>query len=813
MGLYHDGRSTPSEGYYRGHGSGETGWAPIMGVGYYKPLAQWSKGEYAGANNQEDDLAKIAAKLDYRTDDHGDGADADATALAPDADLRIAATGVVGSRGDVDAFSFVTGAGDVELSLAVFQVGDGKANLDAQLTLVDASGTVVAAANPSDSLGASIATSVAAGEYLLLVEGVGKGAVSGTGYSDYGSLGQYALTGQLVESTASNRPPVAVDDDGRLAEDSSVVLDVLANDGDPDGDALTLVAVGTPDHGAATISGGKLAYTPDADFFGTDSFTYLVGDGDLTDSGTVTVTVTPVNDDPAAATDYAGVPAGGSVLIDVLANDGDVDGDPLSLVRVGPATGGVAAVQGDRVRFTADAGFEGTAGFTYTVADGAGGTDVGDVFVTVTAPRQVAFGESGAVTFAQGGADRWYGVSFGRRFLDPVVVMGPPGYRGADPSTMRVRNVTGDGFEFQLDEWDYKDGRHTTETVGWLAVERGTHTLADGTRLVAGSASVGTGFGALDFPVGIGGAGFAATPTVLATVAGGNDAGAVTVRLRDVGRDGFQARIQEQEAADGVHAAETVGYVALAAPTSSGTGVGGGAGGGGRLPAVGYEIGRTGDRVTHADTTTQFARDFASAPVFLANMQTTDGGDAAALRHRSLSADAATYFVEEEKSRDSEIRHTTEVVGFLALDAGLLFKPADGSGGGGSGGGPVGRFAQIAPPASATVAAFVTPPADAPVAPPPTTGTPSAAAVAPATVAGVGSVEPAATPVPVGLRSVAFPRPERPANRLEPARPVDADAGSDRIADAPTTTAAVDSASRGVRLDQADAALADWDLF
>ncbi|MEO7319101.1 MAG: M12 family metallo-peptidase, partial [Chthoniobacteraceae bacterium] len=59
LGLSHDGRVTPAEGYYGGHGSGETGWAPIMGVGYYQNLAQWSKGEYTSANNTEDDLSII----------------------------------------------------------------------------------------------------------------------------------------------------------------------------------------------------------------------------------------------------------------------------------------------------------------------------------------------------------------------------------------------------------------------------------------------------------------------------------------------------------------------------------------------------------------------------------------------------------------------------------------------------------------------------------------------------------------------------------------------------------------------------------
>ena len=62
LGLNHDGRISPPEDYYEGHGSGPTGWAPQMGVGYYQSLVQWSKGEYRSANNTEDDLAIISTR-------------------------------------------------------------------------------------------------------------------------------------------------------------------------------------------------------------------------------------------------------------------------------------------------------------------------------------------------------------------------------------------------------------------------------------------------------------------------------------------------------------------------------------------------------------------------------------------------------------------------------------------------------------------------------------------------------------------------------------------------------------------------------
>ena len=69
LSLSHDG--TPTSAYYGGHGSEETSWGPLMGTGYNRNVSQWSKGEYSGANNQEDDIQLIGSRLLMRGDDHG----------------------------------------------------------------------------------------------------------------------------------------------------------------------------------------------------------------------------------------------------------------------------------------------------------------------------------------------------------------------------------------------------------------------------------------------------------------------------------------------------------------------------------------------------------------------------------------------------------------------------------------------------------------------------------------------------------------------------------------------------------------------
>ena len=201
LGLYHDGRTSPSEGYYSGHGSGETGWAPIMGVGYYQNLTQWSKGQYLSANNTEDDLAIITSQngFGYKVDDTGSTLGT-ANPLTVSG-TAVSANGIIERNSDVDFFSFTTGAGVISLAIAP----SGRSpNLDILAELYNAAGTLVATSNPTDLLAASISATVSAGTYYLKVDGVGKGDPLGTGYTDYGSLGQYAITGTII---SGNAPP------------------------------------------------------------------------------------------------------------------------------------------------------------------------------------------------------------------------------------------------------------------------------------------------------------------------------------------------------------------------------------------------------------------------------------------------------------------------------------------------------------------------------------------------------------------------------------------------------------------------------
>jgi hypothetical protein len=166
----------------------------------------------------------------------------------------------------------------------------------------------------------------------------------------------------------------AIDDAVTTDEDLPVTIAVLGND-TGGGAPLAITAVTQGANGTVSIAGTEVVFTPNPDFNGTDSFTYTASDGTTDDTGTVTVTVIPVNDPPVAVDDAATSPLGAPVLIAVLANDSDADGDALSIASVGATLyGGTLAVE-TAITYTPPANFRGTDEFTYTVSDGHGGTD------------------------------------------------------------------------------------------------------------------------------------------------------------------------------------------------------------------------------------------------------------------------------------------------------------------------------------------------------------------------------------------------------------------------------------------------------
>ncbi|ENE9928400.1 tandem-95 repeat protein, partial [Vibrio parahaemolyticus] len=181
-----------------------------------------------------------------------------------------------------------------------------------------------------------------------------------------------------------NDAPNAENDVITTGEDTAVTIDVLVNDSDVEGDALSIQSASVPsEQGSVDIVDGKLVFTPAENFNGEATITYIVTDGDLTDEAKVTVTVTPVNDSPVAVDDTTSIQEDTAVTIDVLTNDTDVDGDKLSIESASvPKEQGTVEVVNGKLVFTPAENFNGDAEITYTVTDGQL-TDEAKVTVTV----------------------------------------------------------------------------------------------------------------------------------------------------------------------------------------------------------------------------------------------------------------------------------------------------------------------------------------------------------------------------------------------------------------------------------------------
>ena len=245
--------------------------------------------------------------------------------------------------------------------------------------------------------GAGDDTALYAGNFAdyTVTLGAGGATVSGAGGTDVlKGVEHLGFADFSVFADGTNNAPVTADDTASATEDTAVTIaasSLLANDADVDGDTLTIASVGNAVSGTVALDGnGNVVFTPSADFNGSARFDYTTSDGQGGNTTTtVTVAVAAVNDAPAAADDTAATNEDTAVTISpatLLANDGDVDGDTLSITAVGNAVGGGVAFDGNgNVVFTPAANFNGTARFDYTTDDGNGDTATATVTVAVAA--------------------------------------------------------------------------------------------------------------------------------------------------------------------------------------------------------------------------------------------------------------------------------------------------------------------------------------------------------------------------------------------------------------------------------------------
>lgn len=355
---------------------------------------------------QDDDGASKSALAAVTLDVIASNA-APAIALDPDSSA--------GSGADF-ATTFTEGGGPVALADADATLADAGASKLTSLTATitnlkdgaleslsaDTSGTAIAASYDGGSGVLTLYGSDSVANYLQVLK-----TVSYDNASQHPDTADRSITfvandgsrqSNLATTTLSivgvNNPPTAADDAYAISENNPLSVPatagVLANDTDPEGDPLTATLVSGPADGTLTLNpDGSFNYVPKSNFSGADSFTYKASDGSADSNvATVNINVVPVNQPPQSQNDAYSVNQGSTLTVapdsGVLANDTDVEGDPLTAsLAVQPQHGTVTLNADGSFSYTPAAGFSGTDGFAYVANDGASNGNVAAVTITV----------------------------------------------------------------------------------------------------------------------------------------------------------------------------------------------------------------------------------------------------------------------------------------------------------------------------------------------------------------------------------------------------------------------------------------------
>lgn len=362
--LRHDGDSSTE--YYQGHAN----WAPIMGVGYYKPVVQWSKGEYANANNAEDDVAKISAIVPLRADLAADDMQSESLlGLDP-------VMGIIESELDADVYTFQTDGGTVSLSAEAVTEG----NLDVRLALYSGWGDLITFADPGTTLSASLSANLAPGTYYALVEGTAPGDPT-TAYGEYGSLGQYRLSAQYA--TSQNFAPIAAIDVSGQTQ-GLIPLSIAfssARSSDSDGSIIS-VSWDFGDGTTSSLANPEHTYTAAGSYMAT---LVVVDDKGASSSASVQIVATePI---PPIADASRSTPLSGTAPL-VVTLDGTNSSDPDGVVvsHMWSISNGLS-LTGSRTSTTLTD--PGVYTVTLEVMDDSGTLDTDTITITVTAPTPV----------------------------------------------------------------------------------------------------------------------------------------------------------------------------------------------------------------------------------------------------------------------------------------------------------------------------------------------------------------------------------------------------------------------------------------
>ncbi|MDJ0647402.1 MAG: M10 family metallopeptidase [Xenococcaceae cyanobacterium MO_188.B19] len=248
-------------------------------------------------------------------------------------------------------------------------------------------------------------------------------------------------------------------------------------------------------------------------------------------------------------------------------------------------------------------------------------------------------------------------------YTNPVVFAQPLSRNGTQTAIARVTDIQSDSISFYVQEAEHLDGKHNRESFSYMVVEAGTWQLADGTLVEAGTtnsnANVGSQWETINFQ-----SNFTQAPVVLSQVQTTNNSEFIRTRQKNGNATGFKVALEKEDnLKNSPYQQDTVGWLAI----SSGEGT---------WDGNYYQATNTGDNVTHQWYGLNLSDNFTETPQVLASIASYDGPDSSGLRSREITGANGTNIeirIEEDKSLDSEMGHTTEDVNFFAIEGtGLL---------------------------------------------------------------------------------------------------------------------------------------------
>ncbi len=466
--------------------------------------------------------------------------------------------------------------------------------------------------------------------------------------NDLGATDQETV--QIVVSSPSpiNNPPTAIISSSTSVGDAPLEVQFDGSGSSDSDGAIILYEWDMGDGGTSTGPQVAYTYTSAGTFNATLSVT---DDGGLIDSSSTPVIITQPpeeNNLPPVAVISASIDQGFAPL--AVTFDAGESNDPdgtINSYKWNFGDGSTSFNMTANYIYTQPASYE----VTLEVTDNVGASTMTSYVVNVQpgVPEPSIPIEIGEISIT----NDWFRVDMTKEFVHPIVIAGPLSYADMDPAVIRIRNVDETGFDIRIQEWDYLDGFHAHETIQYIVMEQGNYTLSNGARIEAGSFTARHRFRSQEFNQS-----FQVKPVLFSTISSFNEEDAVTGRYRRVATNGFEYKLSEQERnRRSRHADENVGYIAWEP-------------GSGSVGSFQYEVGKTDNSVTSLWHQIDFQSQFTERPFFIADMQSYNSRENAAVRYNNLSPFDVYVKIEEETSKDRETDHIPEAVGYMGFAPG-----------------------------------------------------------------------------------------------------------------------------------------------